>query len=147
MPTPSGRWINCTNCVFTPAVGNPYPITGVVSMQVTQNGRTIKASGDAEVFNSTVATVMNDPTIVLQSNRPGLFDALPDGSRGVFTCDVPDAVNGLSTGGGGRRYQLSPCHVEGVGSNHQHQNFSAGQIGFVGYAPDGVTNPLTITNL
>ncbi|GAC1463653.1 MAG: hypothetical protein NVSMB9_01350 [Isosphaeraceae bacterium] len=138
------RYMNWTGVVFTPMNGAPMPITGVTSIQIDSGGSLLKFSGDGDRYNTTIVNSFNEPTITIHSADLASVRALPVGMSGTFTATHNDAKNG--TGAGSMTYMLSSAVIASNPIHGTHRQFGQGVLTITAYAPDGVTNPLSVTS-
>ena len=69
----TNRYMNWTGVIFTPAVGSPITITGVVDVTISRGGNPEMFKGDISVFPQVVAVPDRMRTITVTS---GDVDAL-----------------------------------------------------------------------
>lgn len=108
------------------------------------------ASGEAEewyadgsFFPRLILVPRNKRTVKLTGGNVKKLLSLPQNSDGTFTTTLQDAVNG--TGTGAINFTLTPCKVLGMPNRGQTGKFATGDVMINGYAPDGLTDPLSYT--
>jgi hypothetical protein len=139
------RFMNWTGVTFTPVNAAPYPITGVTSIQIDSGGSLQKFSGDGDRYTTTVVNDFNDPTVTVHSADLAAVQAFPVGTVGILTATHNDAKNG--SGSGAITYVLNNAVVASNPIHGTHRQFGQGVLTFTAYSLDGVTNPLSSTNI
>ncbi len=139
------RFMNWTGVTFTPANGSPVAITGVTSIQIDSGGSLQKFSGDGDRYSTTVVNDFNDPTVTVHSADLAAVRSFPVGTVGIFTATHNDAKNGSGTGA--ITYVLNNAVVASNPIHGAHRQFGQGVLTLASYSLDGVTNPLSTTNL
>jgi len=145
--TPSKRFKNWSGCSFTPTIngvpGTPVPIPGIQSCKFDRGCKKVTASGDGDIFLSTIATDVSEPSFTITTNKPGPIDLIPDDAEGIFTITRNDARNGSLAGGGGIIYTMNVAAFDPTSQDGSHRQFGSGSAKFSGYSVDGVTNPVS----
>jgi len=109
MPNDTGQqFMNPSNVVFAPFVGNAYPIDRVELMSYRENSRSASFAGDTDAYPTAVAQVSDGPPEVrITTLSPASLDAIPSGTRGLLTWVIDDAFNSDTPEGGAVRYTLA----------------------------------------
>lgn len=148
MPTPTTKHVNVKTVTFQPGgTGTAIALTGIKDATYDQGIMVIKDSADADLFMSVATAVGYDPGVTLTSNSSFQLLTVVGGTRGTLAFDVPDAYNGVTTGGGGYSVTMTNAIMEKWTQTHGHRKYSGLSLGFTSMAPDGITHPVTITAL
>lgn len=144
----TGYHINVSDVNFQPGgSGTLLPIAGAKELTIDYGTEVIEESGDADIYNSIAAAVGQKPTISLSSNRAFQLLTVAPGTKGTLTFKAPDSHSGTSASGGG--YQVTVTNA--VFGKHSktlgHRRFAGLALGFSPFAPDGLTNPISIVAL
>ena len=143
----SNRYMNWTGASFTPAGGSAITLDGVLDCSVSRDGQVEEFKGDLAVFVQLLAMPTQKRKITLSLMDVGVAQGVLQGARGAFTIKLADAVNGITTAGGGVTIALTACMVVNNDFQGPHASKTTGSLAFEGYASDGATDPLTITAL
>jgi hypothetical protein len=144
----TGFHINVTDVNFQPGgTGSLLPIAGAKELSIDYGTEVIEESGDADIYNSIAAAVGQKPTITVNSNRAFQLLTVAPGAKGTLTFKVPDSHSGTSAGGGGYQFTVTNAVFGKHSKQFGHRRFAGLGLGFSPYAPDGVTNPITIVAL
>jgi hypothetical protein len=142
--TASNRFVNVTNCAFTPTGGTAIPIKGVKSVTYSQNASDVSEGADADLINTTAGVVQIDPHVALEMINPATLNAVAPGTYGVLTWTTNDSRNGNVTGGGALIYTASNAYHMPMAEASQFRQFATSNPTFKTYSADGVTNPIAV---
>lgn len=144
----SNRYMNWSGASFTPSPsGTAVAIDGIINCEINRDGEVVRFKGDLAVFTQLLAMPAQNRVITLTVLNIGKLQTIPLGSRGSIVVNLADAVNGVTTGGGGLLFTLGTCLVVNNDAAGAHAKEGTGTISFEGYASDGATDPLVVTAL
>jgi hypothetical protein len=142
--TPSNRFVNVTNCSFTPTGGVAIPIKGVKSVTFRLNARDVSEGADGDLINTTAGVVQVDPHVALEMIDPATFNAIAPGTYGVLAWTMNDARNGAVAGGGALIYTASNAYHMPMNQSARFRQFATSNPTFKTYSADGVTSPIAV---
>ena len=141
------RFINVSSCGFTPTGGSAIPIKGVTSVTENYNAQEVRASGDADFFDTLGVVVSANPSVSIDFlNQAALENAtiLP-GTTGTLTYTKNDARNGSTAAGGALIYTLVNAVWQGQTATNPHRAIGTATGMFNSFSADGSTNPHSVT--
>jgi uncharacterized protein with LGFP repeats len=143
MPTPSGRFRNWSNVVFTTEANVDIPILGITDLQIDPRAQTIAGAGDADLGPSTKNLSQEDPQVTITTERLAILRTLIPGLKGSLTMTHNDADN--EEGTGAMVYTVANCMIANTPRGGAFRQYGTGRIIVETYRPDGRTNPIAIT--
>lgn len=117
-------------------------IKRVQSVSFDMGGNNQGYAADVDQYNSVVVNTMNQPTATVVSGDPATLMGIAPGTDAAFSATHLDAKGAT---GGNIVYVLANAVSNGGQTSGDHAAFGTATMTFMGYAPDGVTNPLSFT--
>jgi hypothetical protein len=140
------RNVNWRTVTFTPTSGSATTFTGVSGISINTGGSTLKFSGDADRFVTTLVQDFQDISITITTADLAAANANPLGTTGAFSAVNKDAHQQTSTSGAGDiTIGLANAMIVDNPYSGQHRQFSQATVNLASYSTDGVTSPLTVT--
>lgn len=123
---------------------------GTVITKITQGGfgkggSVAKFSGDADIYPTTVANLMNEPHASFTTGDVGSAELLIPGTLGTLIATLADAR--LATGGGVTYTVTNLAVLENVDSSGSHAAFASSNFSFQFFSADGTTSPVVISRV
>jgi hypothetical protein len=144
MPTSTFAHMNVKSAVFTPSGGgSAVTLRRLLGANFNDGIEVVKGGGDGDFYNTINAPSFADPTVQLTLREPFAAAAIV-GVIGTLVINLPDSVNGMATGGGGRIVTLSNALLQGRGHSHGWRQLSSANLEFGAASSDGVTSPLSV---
>ena len=140
----SRRQINWTGVTFTPSSGTTINFDGVTAITWDTSANTIEFSGDGDKFVSGLATVMQSRSVSITCANLAVVSAMIAGQTGTLVAIHNDAYAGVGTGA--MTYTLNNAKLGKRSLSGNHKQYGSAALSLEAYAPDGQTDPLTITS-
>jgi hypothetical protein len=117
-------------------------ISEVTNCEVNRSFELTSWKADADVFAKLGISRNQGRTITVHSGAGNLLALVVPNAPGTLVCVLNDLING--TGSGAMTYTLTNAIIGSNPFADQHNTPGGGSLTFVGYAADGLTDPLTI---
>lgn len=141
------RHMNWTGVKFTPSGGGTaIPLTGVQTVSIDPQGTNEKFQGDGDRLPSLVVNSFSEPMATVEFGDASALVNVPVGTEGTFEATLNDALNhtvGNMTGS--ITYTLTHAVIRSKPTTGTHRQYARTTCTVECYAPDGQTNPLTVS--
>lgn len=147
MPTRSGRYVGRINTLtVTPNGGTTVAYEGLVKVHVTGNEQNQPFQTDASLYPNLIVRVGASRGLAFEGHDVSKFlRTLPPGPA-TIVAKISDAVNAPGSAGSGQiTYTLVNAMRGELSAEHKVAGADSATVSYTGYHPDGVTDPLTIT--
>jgi hypothetical protein len=119
------------------------PVTKVTKVSISQGGKLLPFTGDADTYPDTIVSQGNEPSVSLDSGDIATLEGLGGpGSVGTFTATHNDAK--LATGGA-IVWTVINCVLENTDADGSAGEYGSGTTTFKAFSSDGTTNPVSFS--
>ncbi len=148
----TNTFINFSGVTVTPTpvggtVGSAVPIDRVTSATPGGAATLEKFRGDADRFARVIAAPEVERTFEIETGDVAAARSLIQGAVYTVFGKLGDALNGITTGGGGISFSLINAVLADVDIKGEHAKYASATLKFEAFSADGVTDPLTVVAL
>jgi hypothetical protein len=143
----TNRYINWSGVGFTPTGGSLTSIASVTSVKPSRTGHPEEFKGDAALFVQAIAVPTQHREVDVETADVKAAAGLAIGSVGTLVATLGDFLNGTTAAGGGFTLTVTNAVLVDNPFHGDHAKTAMGTLKFKAYAPNGTTDPFTITAL